>query len=425
MTAGAGAGLLAAGLLLAPANGAAATATEAGAGAAPQSAGDQILGGWFGNWHTPDIVADRMSAGSKSLTDAAVFAWAFGGAGNPVCALSSDNSCRPAGVVATRELRKSLRAMKGSTRWVSHIDLSASRARQLAAVIKNPRQRRALTTLLTRRTVALRADGLDLDWENFAFNDGSSTWASTRPALNRTVRQLARKLHAAGKLLSVTVPVGYAPLAESGTPRRGGGYTVFDWKRLAAAADRLNLMAYDYSFSSAGPIGPHGWARSAAVAARRSVRPGDARKVIVGVPLYGKSWPNPGPAGQAIVGSCPNGWRPNSVKSTFSVGALAAAELAEQHGVTPRFDRRSGEMTFTYSESVPGRYSKVVGKGKRKRTVARSTTCSVSRTVWFGNSRSFVKRARMAKRQGIGGVFAWNLASAEFGRVDRYTLRAG
>ena len=378
-----------------------------------QAADDQVLGGWFGNWHPPEVVADRMAAGSATLTDAAVFAWAFGGSGNPVCALSPSSSCLDSGVSATKALRKSLRSMKGKTTWVSHVDLSYTRARQLAAVIKNRAKRRELTDLLTQRTVAVGADGLDLDWENFAFNDGSSTWAATRPALNRTVRQLASKLHAQGKLLSVTVPVGVSPFAAGGIPKPGSGYSVFDWRSLAAVADRLNLMAYDYSFSSPGPIGPHRWARVAVAAAKKSVNAEDAHKVIIGVPLYGKSWPTPGPGGQAVVGECPTGWRPNSVKPTFSMGAIDAAALARDKEAKRRFDRAAGEVTFQYSEQVAGTYRTKVGKPKKRRTVTRAATCSVSRTVWYGNGRTLVKRARMAQRKGIGGVFAWNLASTD------------
>ncbi len=386
-----------------------------------QAGDEQVLGGWFGNWHPPSTVASRMAAGNASLTDAAVFAWAFGGSGNPVCALSPKSACLEPGVTATSALRKALASMKGKTTWVSHVDLNYTRARQLAAILKQPAKRRKLTNLLTERTVAVGADGLDLDWENFAFNDGSSTWASTRPALNKTVRQLAGKLHDRGKLLSVTVPVGTSPFAAGGVPKMGGGYTVFDWRRLARAADRLNLMAYDYSYSSPGAIGPHRWAKTAAAAAKKSVGADNADKVIVGVPLYGKSWPTPGPGGQKVVGTCPAGWRPDSVKPTFSLGAPDAAALARDKGVRPRFDRGTGERTFTYSESVSGKYGAKVGKGKKRRTVTRSAECKVSRTVWYGDGRTLVKRARMANRKGIGGVFAWNLASASPELFKRYS----
>jgi spore germination protein YaaH len=389
-----------------------------------RGADDQVLGGWFGNWHPPSVVADRMAAGKGSLTDAAVFAWAFGGSANPVCSLSPKSACLPADVTSTPQLRRSIRSMGDKTVWVSHVDINYARARELAALLKMRAQRRALIDLLVQRTVAVGADGLDLDWENFAFNDGSSTWASTRPVLNRTVRALAARLHAQGKLLSVTVPVGSAPYAAAGVPKIGSGYTVFDWRRLAAAADRLNLMAYDFSYSAPGPIGPHWWAKSAVSAAKRAVGPENARKVIVGVPLYGKSWPTPGAGGQAVVGECPAGWRPKSVAPTFSLGAIDAAALAADKGVRPRYDRRTAESTFTYAETVAGTYRAKVRVGKKRRTVTRSADCAVSRTVWFGNGSTVARRAAMARRRGIGGVFAWNLANADNSLFQRYSAQS-
>ncbi len=389
------------------------------------AATDQVLGGWFGNWHPPEIVEEKMQAGSDVLTDSAVFSWSFAGTENPVCAMTQKSVCLDPGKIATADLRRALASMAGTTVWASHIDLNYRRARELAAVLKNRRQRNELINVLVDRTVRVGADGLDLDWENFAFNDGSSTWASTRKPLNKTVRRLANKLHEQDKLLSVTVPVGSSPLTSSGSPKLGGGYSVFDWKQLAAKADRLNLMAYDYSFSSPGPIGPHYWAKRAVTAAKRAVCAENAKKVIIGVPLYGKSWPTPGRGGQAVVGKCPSGWRPNSIKPTFSVTALQAPELAKEKGAKISYSAKSGESTFRYTEKVPGSYSKRVGAAGQQRTVRKAKQCAVSRTVWFGNRRTVMKRAKLARRAGIGGVFAWNLAATDDALFDRYRNKWG
>ena len=392
---------------------------------AAHASSDQVLGGWFGNWHPPQVVEEKMQAGAGVLTDSAVFSWSFAGVQNPVCAMTQKSVCQDPGKISTQDLRRAIAGMAGTTVWVSHIDLNYSRARELAALLKNRRQRNDLINVLVDRTVRVGADGLDLDWENFAFNDGSSTWASTRKPLNKTVRRLAKRLHAQGKLLSVTVPVGSSPLTASGRPRLGGGYSVFDWKRLAAKADRLNLMAYDYSFSAPGPIGPHYWAKQAVTAATRAVGAENAKKVIIGVPLYGKSWPTPGRGGQAVVGQCPSSWKPKSIKSTFSVTALQAPELAEENGAKISYSAKSGESTFKYSEKVPGSYSKRVGPAGKRRTVKKAQECEVSRTVWFGSRRTVIKRAKLARRAGIGGVFAWNLAATDEALFEKYREKWG
>lgn len=392
-------------------------------GPAEPRASRQVIGGWFGNWHSPQTVRARMSDGRGVLTDVAIFAWDFAGRSNPVCALTFHSGCVPASArrpYQSTELARSWSHMNGPLRWASHIDLDSSRARQLASALKNGKRRDALTDKLARWTVELGADGLDLDWENFAFNDGQGTWRSTRPAFVATVRQLAAKLHDRDKLLSVTVPAGSRPFAADGSPRVGSGYTVYDWGAIADSIDRLNLMTYDYSWDKPGPIGPDPWAAAVARSAVAQMGSDNADKIMAGVPLYGKSWPTPGPGGQAAVGRCPASWRPGSVSPVFSVTVSQARDIAAARGISPRFDKASGEYTYRYSERRSGSYRVAVGSGKKKRIERRSRTCSVSRTVWFSAGRSLNTRARMAADEGIGGVFIWSLASTDAAMYRRY-----
>ena len=60
------------------------------------------------------------------------------------------------------------------------------------------------TSSPSRRTPEV--DGIDLDYEGFAFSDGHDSWASTQPVWRAFVTELAAALHANGKLLSVTIP---------------------------------------------------------------------------------------------------------------------------------------------------------------------------------------------------------------------------
>ena len=57
-----------------------------------------------------------------------------------------------------------------------------------------------------RPRVSSGFDGIDLDYEGFAFSDGSASWPSTQPVWVAFVTELASALHAKGKLLSVTIP---------------------------------------------------------------------------------------------------------------------------------------------------------------------------------------------------------------------------
>ena len=49
-------------------------------------------------------------------------------------------------------------------------------------------------------------DGIDLDFEGFAFVDGNTTWNKTKPYWVAFIKQLSTTLRANGKLLSVTTP---------------------------------------------------------------------------------------------------------------------------------------------------------------------------------------------------------------------------
>ena len=100
--------------------------------------------------------------------------------------------------------------------FATHTDLDANRRRQLSNYLAKSSRRQALADQITDWVVKSGVDGVDLDWENFAFNDGSSSWDTTRPRLNDTIVRLGAALRAKGKLLSVTVPGGYSPFTSSG-----------------------------------------------------------------------------------------------------------------------------------------------------------------------------------------------------------------
>ena len=116
-------------------------------------------------------------------------------------------------------------------------------------------------------------DGIDLDFEGFAFVDGNATWAKTAPLWVAFVKELSALLHANNKLLSVSTPYNFDPIEKQ------KGYTVYAWPQIAAHIDRLRIMTYDYSVAKVGPIGPIAWAEKT-VAYATSIMP--ASKVYLG-----------------------------------------------------------------------------------------------------------------------------------------------
>jgi tRNA modification GTPase len=124
-------------------------------------------------------------------------------------------------------------------------------------------------------------DGIDLDFEGFAFVDGNKTWTKTAPNWVQFIKELSTQLHLSQKLLSVTTPYAFDP------SEKQKGYTVYAWADIAASIDRLRIMTYDYSVAKPGPIGPIAWTEKTLKYAI-SIMP--ASKVFIGLPGYGRGW---------------------------------------------------------------------------------------------------------------------------------------
>jgi hypothetical protein len=92
----------------------------------------------------------------------------------------------------------------------------------MAAVIADPATRKQHIDTILEFADEQHADGIDLDYEQFAFSDGEATWATTSPNWVTFVRELADALHADGRTLTVSIPPVYDPAV---TGRSGYGCT--------------------------------------------------------------------------------------------------------------------------------------------------------------------------------------------------------
>ncbi|MCH9815421.1 MAG: hypothetical protein K0U64_03070, partial [Actinomycetia bacterium] len=389
-----------------------------------EAAGGQsrLVSGWFGYWTSADEMIRIARESQGVLGEVNIFWWQYGDANNPVCTYTTscpNQSSTPWTTAQFTAATKGLQAL-GIDVYASHTDLSASKARSLSNYLSKSSNRKEMANTLTDWAVRSGVDGVDLDWENFAFNDGQSTWAQTKPRFVKTMRKLGEKLHAAGKKLSVTVPGGYAPFKD-GKPNPGGGYWVYAWAEIAPHIDRLRLMAYDYSWNRPGPIGPHGWADDVAAAAAAQVGSAHRDKVYVGVHQYGKAWhQRDGNDDFVTTGSCRANWVPDS-PNAVSMSPGAARSLAASYGVSPRYDSAHKEYTFKYAKSEAGTYRNNSGK-------QRSQTCTVQKEVWFGDTATAVGRAETVRKHGIGGIAVWQLASTRsdfYPKLKPYANAAG
>ena len=226
-------------------------------------------------------------------------------------------------------------------------------------------------------------DGIDIDYETFAFGDDRDTWQATRPNWVLFVEELSEALHEVDKTLTVSVPPMYDP------ERTGGdrGYWVYDYEAIGKVVDYVRVMAYDYSTAEAGPIAPIAWVKGLVSDIKKMV---PAEKLILGIPAYGYNWPT------STLGVCPVGQEPKRQnQSTKSAAALAAGL-----GIIPTFDPDRAESTFTYNERLTGTDPS-----------GADAECTVTRTVWYADARAVYERAWLAERQDLAGIAIWSLGS--------------
>lgn len=267
--------------------------------------------------------------------------------------------------------------------------------RYLATALASGPRRASLATSLARFVVRNRLDGVDLDWENFAFSDGARTWAKTRPAWVDFVRLLSAQLRARGKALTVSVP----PMYGNGRTA-SSGYWVYDYAAIASSVSQLRVMAYDYSVAKPGPIAPLLW-DTTVIAFTTSVVP--AAKVALGVPAYGRSWV------VATQGRCPVGTN-NGVVVLSSAGW---DRFAGSIGGSVRYDTTVGENTMTYRRVHTGIAPSVrsVRPGSRAavRQIRKTTTCTLTRTAWWESSRAIAARTQLAQQAHLASIAVWSL----------------
>ena len=255
----------------------------------------------------------------------------------------------------------------------------------LAKFLANPENRTKAVTAITNLISANGFDGIDLDFENFAFLDGNASWPTTKPNWILFVNELAAAVHAQQKLLSITTPY----LLDPATGKQG--YYVYAWAEISPVIDRLRIMTYDYSVSKPGPIGPLSWIEDTLSYAVKVI---PASKIYLGLAGYGRDWVT------SVSGVCPS-----NVASVVKVGAKAATfimsdavSLATSYGAVPTYNEQFGEVTFSYQKTYNG-----------TTTTGLSTSCTANRTAWYQDSKSYLARAQLVAKYRLGGVTAWTL----------------
>jgi len=214
-------------------------------------------------------------------------------------------------------------------------------------VLASPTARAKLQSQIKERILSTNADGVVIDFE-FMSN-------ATGPYLTQFMKELYALLHPLNKLVIQAV------MARTGSEAWLGE---FDYPALAQNVDYLNIMTYDYSHSTPGPIAPLDWSSKVLQYARGQGV--DMHKVLLGIPYYGVDW-----------------WTADS-------------------GVS--YSRRSGGMADLLA----------LAKGPVQRDPSQIpyfnyTDASGTHTVYFDDAQSWNAKMELLNQYGLGGVGAWSL----------------
>ena len=245
-------------------------------------------------------------------------------------------------------------------------------------------------------------DGFDLDLEGVDPAD--------RQALSDFTAELARTLHARGKLLTLAIPA-----KERDTTVGWAG--AFDFAALGQSADLVTVMAYEYRgpFSGPGSVAPHDWVANVLAFSTSQIPPA---KVLLGLAFYGYDW---------------------NVTSggARSIGYPQAVALAEHYAVDATFEARQQSVTFGYEAAagepapVPPRPAALrhtiagrapppcaVEQPRQTPTAGTGRRAPLAGTpqaheVWIEESTSAAARLALAETYLVGGVATWRLGQED------------
>lgn len=248
-------------------------------------------------------------------------------------------------------------------------------AGEMAAILADPATRSRHVDAVTAFAEAGDFDGVDLDYERFAFADGRDTWEATRPDWVAFVEELGAALHGDGRTLTVSIPPIY-----DGDRTANSGYWVYDHGAIAPHVDRIRIMAYDYSVAEPGPIAPLEFVESSVDGALDAGV--DREKLVLGLAIYGRNWP------VGTTGECP----PTAeLEGVTSVNTRTVDELVDKRGGEPVFDEVTGEWSFDYEIEFADD----------------ATTCVQQRRVHYVDGDGARLRMDIAREKRLGGASLW------------------
>jgi peptidoglycan-N-acetylglucosamine deacetylase len=238
---------------------------------------------------------------------------------------------------------------------VNNFNESVWESDRLAQMLASPEARARCTQQLVDYANERDFAGISIDFENVL--------DASQPGLIQFTNDLSAALHAAGREVSINLPVNNDS---------------FDYRKLSAAVDYVILMAYDqhYSGSEPGPVAGLDWFENMLRLRQADV---PASKTIVAIGNYAYDWKE---------GSEPD------IK-TFEEAVLTASESSdEDEKIQIKLDPVSLNPKFEWTEVEKG------GQEKRHQ-------------VWMLDAVSAFNQIAVTRALGASGVALWRLGSED------------
>ena len=243
--------------------------TVCGMQAAPPTSVE--LGGWVSYWAL-DPGLKSVAAAKGGLADVFLFALHLDEAGHPVFARKDKDYAPIVAGLHDQKVRVWLTICNDYQTAAGKLVLKD--AALVHALCADPARRRAHVTELVGLCTRLKADGLDLDYENLNPED--------RTLVSQFVTELGEALHGSSLQLSVTVQ---PKQKESASVGPGAA----DWVALGKAADRVQIMLYNQhnTRTAPGPVASPAWMQKVLDFAATQIEPA---RIVPALKISGFEW---------------------------------------------------------------------------------------------------------------------------------------
>ncbi len=231
----------------------------------------------------------------------------------------------------------------------AHASVALMNRDKLHQLLSNPQHRKQLTRHLADIAASDSYDGINIDFEFIAPEDGSY--------FTEFLQELKTAL-GEEKMLSVAV---FARTGKEQWP------TAYDYRAIGATADLVVVMAYDYSYleSDPGPVAPIWWVKDV-IAYMESQMPRE--KILLGMPTYGYDWSSDG------------------LSKTINISKLK--QLQSSYQLEDHFDQKSFSPYYTYYDEQ-GCYHE----------------------LWMENAISLTSKWTICLEEKLGGIAFWRIGT--------------